>query len=154
MLTRCAVLSAKARCASSRRLTTRGWGRRPSAFQPSAFSLQPFLRPLPRANAIGAKPKPPENRQNSPVDALRPVWQDGAAMTESENQFSLTRAASSTSERVKKQIPISCFSSGLPSGCRNETSKLTKHTMKRRTSKNYGHTNQQNYLNSKNPFNS
>ena len=46
-------------------------------------------------------------RQNFPVDALRPVWQNGAAMAESENQFSLTRAASSTSGRVKKQIPIS-----------------------------------------------
>jgi hypothetical protein len=51
--------------------------------------------------------KPPENRQNSPVDALGPVWQHGAAMNEFEKQFSFTRAASSTSGRAKNRIPIS-----------------------------------------------
>src|ERR1017187_9922364 len=35
----------------------------------------------------------PENRQRSPVDALRQAWQDGAAMDESEKQFSFSRAA-------------------------------------------------------------
>jgi hypothetical protein len=35
----------------------------------------------------------------------RQVWQDGAAMNESEKQFSLTRAALSTCGRAKKQIP-------------------------------------------------
>jgi hypothetical protein len=50
--------------------------------------------------------KPPENRLNLPVDALGPVWQDGAAMNESEKQFSFTRAASSTSGR-ENQILIS-----------------------------------------------
>jgi hypothetical protein len=46
-------------------------------------------------------------RQNVPVDALGPVWQDGAAMDGSETQFSFTRAASSTSESAQNQIPIS-----------------------------------------------
>jgi hypothetical protein len=32
---------------------------------------------------------PPETRQPLPVEALRQVWQDGAAMKESEDQFSL-----------------------------------------------------------------
>jgi hypothetical protein len=65
------------------------------------------VAPLPPANAIGANPKPSENRQNFPVDALGPVWQHGSAMNESENQFSFSRAASSTSGRAKNQIPIS-----------------------------------------------
>ena len=52
------------------------------------------LRPLPPAKAIGVKPNPPGNLQDFPVDALRPVWQDEVAMTESESEFSLTRAAS------------------------------------------------------------
>ena len=65
------------------------------------------VAPLPPANAIGANPKPPENRQNFPVDALGPVWQNGSATIESEIQFSFTRAASSTSGRAKNQTPIS-----------------------------------------------
>jgi hypothetical protein len=40
------------------------------------------------------------------VAALRQVWQDGAAMNESDNQFSFTRAASSTSGRAKNQFLI------------------------------------------------
>ena len=51
--------------------------------------------------------KPPENRQNLPVDALHQLWQDGAGMNESEKQFSFTRAASSTSGRAEKEILIS-----------------------------------------------
>jgi hypothetical protein len=35
-------------------------------------------RPLPPANGLGDEAKPPENRQNSPVDALHQLWQDGA----------------------------------------------------------------------------
>jgi hypothetical protein len=61
-------------------------------------------RPLPPAYGLGDGAKPPENRQNLPVDALRQVWQDEAAMNESEKQFSFTRAASSTSGRAKNQI--------------------------------------------------
>jgi hypothetical protein len=38
--------------------------------------------------------------------ALGPVWQARVTMTESENQFSLTRAAPSTSGRAENQIPI------------------------------------------------
>jgi len=64
-------------------------------------------RPLPPAYGPGDGAKPPENRQNLPVDALHQLWQDGAAMNESEKQFSFTRAASSTSERAENQIPIS-----------------------------------------------
>jgi hypothetical protein len=61
-------------------------------------------RPLPPAYGVGDGAKPPENRQNLPVAALRQVWQNGAAMNESEKQFSLTRAAPSTSGRAKNQI--------------------------------------------------
>jgi hypothetical protein len=62
--------------------------------------------PLPPAHALGDGAKPPENRQNLPVDALGPAWQDVAAMNESEKQFSFTRVASSTSERARKQFLI------------------------------------------------
>ena len=62
---------------------------------------------LPPAHALGDGAKPPENRQNLPVDALGPVWQDGVAMGESEKQFSFTRAASSTSGRARNQVPNS-----------------------------------------------
>src|ERR1019366_6557486 len=51
---------------------------------------------------------PPENRQNSPVDALRQVWQN-RAMNESEKQFFFTRVALSTCGRAKNQIPISNY---------------------------------------------
>src|ERR1017187_1381177 len=51
-------------------------------------------RPLPPAYGLGDGAKPPENRQNLPVVALHELWQDGAAMNESEKQFSFTRAAS------------------------------------------------------------
>jgi hypothetical protein len=61
---------------------------------------------LPPAYGLGDGAKPPENRQTLPVDALHQLWQDGAGMNESEKQFSFTRAASSTSERAKNQIPI------------------------------------------------
>src|ERR1035441_2002534 len=61
-------------------------------------------RPLPPAYALGHGAKPPENWQNLPIDALHQVWQNGAAMNESEKQFSFTRAASSTSGRAKNQI--------------------------------------------------
>ena len=53
---------------------------------------------------------PRETRQNLPVDALRPVWQEWDGMNESEKQFSFTRVASSTSGHAKKQIPISSVS--------------------------------------------
>jgi len=60
---------------------------------------------LPPAHALGDGAKPPENRQNLrqdlPVDTPARVWQGGAAMDESEKQFSFTRAASSTSGRAK-----------------------------------------------------
>jgi hypothetical protein len=62
-------------------------------------------RPLPPAYGLGDGAKPPENRQDLPVAALHQLWQDGAAMNESEKQFSFTRAASSTSGRERKQIP-------------------------------------------------
>jgi hypothetical protein len=48
-----------------------------------------------------------KNRQKLPVDTLRQVWQHGSVMNESQNQFSFTRAAPSTSGRAKNQIPIS-----------------------------------------------
>src|SRR5674476_1086642 len=64
-------------------------------------------RPLPPAYGLGDGAKPPENRQNLPVDALHQLWQDGAGMNESEKQFSFTRAASSTSGRAEKEILIS-----------------------------------------------
>ena len=66
-------------------------------------------RPLPPAYGLGNGAKPPENRQSLPVAALHQLWQDGAGMNESEKQFSFTRAASSTSERAKNQIPISSY---------------------------------------------
>jgi hypothetical protein len=61
-------------------------------------------RPLPAAYGLGDGAKPPENRQNSPVAALRQAWQDGAAMNESEKQFSFTRAALSTGGRAKSNV--------------------------------------------------
>jgi hypothetical protein len=63
-------------------------------------------RPLPPAYGLGDGAKPPENRQNLPVDALHQLWQDGAAMNGREKQFSFTRAAPSTSGRAKNQIPM------------------------------------------------
>src|ERR1017187_478334 len=57
-------------------------------------------RPLPPAYGLGDGAKPPENRQNLPVDALHQLWQDGAAMNESEKQFSFTRGASVRHEVV------------------------------------------------------
>ncbi|MCX6927781.1 MAG: Rieske 2Fe-2S domain-containing protein, partial [Verrucomicrobia bacterium] len=53
---------------------------------------------------------PLETRQNLNVDALRQVWQDGAAMNESEKQFSFTRAAINTSGRAQNPIPLSYIS--------------------------------------------
>ena len=45
--------------------------------------------------------------QDLPVDALRQVWQYGAAMIESEQQFSFTRAASSASGCAKSNsLPV------------------------------------------------
>jgi hypothetical protein len=61
-------------------------------------------RPLPPAHTLADGGKPPEPRQNLPVDALRQVWQDRAAMNESEKQFSLTRAALSTCGRAKSKF--------------------------------------------------
>src|ERR1017187_8702449 len=61
-------------------------------------------RPLPPAYGLGDGAKPPENRQSLPVDALPQLWQDGAAMNESEKQFSFPRATPSTSECAKNQI--------------------------------------------------
>src|ERR1039457_5458522 len=66
-----------------------------------------FVPRPPPAYGLGDGAKPPENRQNLPVAALHQLWQDGAAMNESEKQFSFTRAGSSTSGRAKHQIPIS-----------------------------------------------
>src|ERR1035441_9428359 len=57
-------------------------------------------RPLPPAYGLGDEAKPPENRQTLPVDALHQLWQNGAAMNESEKQFSSTRAASVRHEVV------------------------------------------------------
>jgi hypothetical protein len=49
-------------------------------------------------------PKPPENRHKLPFDAFVPLWHNPVAMSESQNQFSLTRAASITGGAAKKQI--------------------------------------------------
>ena len=61
-------------------------------------------RPLPPAYGLGDKAKPPENRQNLPVAALHQLRHDRAAMSESEKQFSFTRATPSTGGRAKNQI--------------------------------------------------
>src|ERR1017187_8797723 len=55
----------------------------------------------------------PENRQRSPVDALRQAWQDGAAMNESEKQFSFSSAGLSTCGRAKSKF-LSLQSRRLP----------------------------------------
>jgi hypothetical protein len=55
---------------------------------------------------LGVTPKLIESRQELSVYTLGQVWQHRAAMNESENQFFLTRAASSTSGRAKNQIPM------------------------------------------------
>ena len=90
----------------------------PSSFPPLpvcpgiALLLAPCLaaRPLPPDYGLGDGAKPPENRQNLPVDAFHQLWQDGPGMNESEKQFSFTRAAPSTSGCARKQFLIS-FSS-------------------------------------------
>jgi hypothetical protein len=64
-------------------------------------------RPLPPAYGLGDGAKSPENRQALPVDALHQLWQDGAAMNESEKQFSFIRAASNPSGRATSKTPIS-----------------------------------------------
>ena len=105
----------------------------PSSFilHPSCFILHPFrpapassgpvcpgiamlpphclaARPLPPALPAADWAKPPEYRQNLPVDALRQDWQDGAVMNESEKQFSFTRAASVRHEVVFETAWLDC----------------------------------------------
>jgi hypothetical protein len=41
-------------------------------------------RPLPSAYGLGDGAKPPENRQDLPIDALHQLWQDGAGIVPSE----------------------------------------------------------------------
>jgi hypothetical protein len=53
------------------------------------------------------------NRQSLPLAALGPLWQNGAAMNESEEQSSFTRAASITTGLANNPIPISFRASGL-----------------------------------------
>jgi hypothetical protein len=62
---------------------------------------------------LGDGAKPPENRQNLPVDTLGSVWQDGAAMNEIGKQFSFTRAAPSTRGAAKSNF----LSAKVKSGC-------------------------------------
>jgi hypothetical protein len=76
-------------------------------------------RPLPPAYGLGDGAKPPENRQNLPVDALHQLWQDGAGMNESEKQFSFTRAALSTCGCAKKAN--SCQSMAMSSNHTTQT---------------------------------
>jgi len=58
------------------------------------------------ADAI--RTNPPKDRQILLRDTLLPVWQHPAIMSETGNQFSLSRAASINRRRVKAQS-ISCF---------------------------------------------
>ena len=73
----------------------------------------PAALPLPPAYGLGDGAKPPENRQNLPVDTLGSVWQDGAAMNEIGKQFSFTRAAPSTRGAAKSNF----LSAKVKSGC-------------------------------------
>jgi len=78
-------------------------------FRISAFGFQALLASCLAAGRSarprsGAGAKPPENRQNLTVDALGPVWQAGAAMNESEKQFSFTRAALRTGGRAETKF--------------------------------------------------
>ena len=88
-----------------------------------ALLLAPCLaaRPLPPDYGLGDGAKPPENRQNLPVDAFHQLWQDGPGMNESEKQFSFTRAAPSTSGRAKNQIPTSDTPHGFCDTCLSQT---------------------------------
>jgi hypothetical protein len=61
-------------------------------------------RPLPPAYGPGDGAKPPEIPQDLPVAAPHQLWQDGVTRNESENQFYLTRVASSTSGRAKTKF--------------------------------------------------
>ena len=65
---------------------------------PNALLLAHCLaaRPLPPVHASGDGAKPPKTRYLLFIDTLRQVSQVGAAMNESEKQFSFTRAALST----------------------------------------------------------
>jgi hypothetical protein len=69
-------------------------------------------RPLPPTYGLGDGAKPPENRQNLPVHALREVWQDGAPMNESEKQFFFTRAVLSACGRAKSKFRCAAFKLG------------------------------------------
>jgi len=64
-------------------------------------------QPLPPANLIGVGPEPSKGRQNAPLDALVALCQHPVTMSEPGNQFDLTRQASITAARQKRQIPIS-----------------------------------------------
>jgi hypothetical protein len=68
----------------------------------SSFILHPFRCRPPTVLAMG------QDRQKTgktlPIAALHQLWQDGAAMNESEKQFSFTRAAPGASGRAKKQF--------------------------------------------------
>jgi hypothetical protein len=46
----------------------------------------------------------PENRRDAPLDPRLPVWQDAATMSAGEDQFSLTRAASTTAGAAKSRL--------------------------------------------------
>ena len=57
--------------------------------------------------ALAAGPEPSRNRQNLPLDTLVPLWHHPVMMSETENEFSLSRAPSIRRRRGKEQIPIS-----------------------------------------------
>ena len=80
----------------------RAWVRAESASRRRNFHPPRPPEPTPPANAILRWANTARNSVT--IDALRQVWQDGAAMKESENQLSFTRAASSTMGSAQKQI--------------------------------------------------
>jgi len=71
-----------------------------------------YVQPLSRHSGAATRQRPraarkaARNRQHLSVDGLVPVWQDGKKMSETGNQFSLTREASITGASAKSQIPM------------------------------------------------
>jgi hypothetical protein len=63
-------------------------------------------QPLPPAKSIGVGSEPSRNRQNLPLETLVSLRHHPVIMSESANQFSLTRQASITGRAAKKQTPI------------------------------------------------
>jgi hypothetical protein len=69
---------------------------------PAIFTLDQAIR----FNTPFPGPETPENRQNLPLDIVAPFLQHRIMVSETNEQFSLTRAALSACAAPKQRIPI------------------------------------------------